>query len=364
MKWHPDRNNGSEEATKKFKEVSEAFEVLSDKQKRTIYDQLGEEGLKGGGAPPRGAGASEGFTYDPNFNPFGGMGGGTTFSFSSNGPSPFGSGFKTQGGPSSGAGSNPFFPAGGSGFKPSDPSKIFESMFGGPFMFGSGARSGGRADFGGFDVDDDMGMPGGNSGSVPRARGRPKRSHSPEKHAEVTKPLKVSLEELYSGTDKRLKIGRKLLNGQTEEKVLEIKVHPGWKSGTKIRFPEAGNEMPSGESQDLVFIVEEKAHAHMKREGNDLITHVEIPLVEALTGPNVGAPHKKIVTQLDGRKIQVAAPLGIVKPGMETIVSGEGMPVRKDGQIRRKGDLIVKWDVIFPERLSPAQKEGLRKVLA
>ncbi|TFY76668.1 hypothetical protein EWM64_g7347, partial [Hericium alpestre] len=49
LKWHPDRNQGSEEASHKFKEMSEAFEVLSDKQKRTIYDQFGEEGLKGAG---------------------------------------------------------------------------------------------------------------------------------------------------------------------------------------------------------------------------------------------------------------------------------------------------------------------------
>jgi DnaJ homolog subfamily B member 4 len=82
-------------------QISEAFEVLSDKQKRTIYDQFGEEGLKGGGGPAQGAAGDAG----PGFSSFGGFpgGGGTTFTFTS-GP----------------GGSR------GGGFAPTDPNKIFE----------------------------------------------------------------------------------------------------------------------------------------------------------------------------------------------------------------------------------------------
>ncbi|KAJ3830969.1 hypothetical protein F5878DRAFT_679507, partial [Lentinula raphanica] len=96
----------------------------------------------------------------------------------------------------------------------------------------------------------------------------------------------VSLQDLYSGAVKYLKVGRKLLNGTTEDKVLDIQVHPGWKSGTMIRFARAGNEQVNGEAQDLVFVVEEKAH---------------ISLREALTHDGGG---KKQVEMLDGRKIQ------------------------------------------------------------
>jgi DnaJ family protein B protein 4 len=78
-------------------QISEAFEVLSDKQKRTIYDQLGEEGLRGGGGQSPGAGAGPGGF--PGFGGGGGFPGGTSFTFSS-GP--------------------------GGGFQPSDPNKIFE----------------------------------------------------------------------------------------------------------------------------------------------------------------------------------------------------------------------------------------------
>ncbi|KAH9856621.1 hypothetical protein C2E23DRAFT_808311 [Lenzites betulinus] len=348
LKWHPDRNAGSEDASKKFKEISEAFEVLSDKQKRTIYDQFGEEGLKGGGVPPQGAGGPGG-----GFSSFGGFPGGQTFSFTSGPGGSFGSG-------------------GRSGFSPTDPNKIFEQIFGMGGLGGMGGFGGGRSRSMGSmgnmftqDIDDDMngsffgGMPGGmpNSG---RASPRPTRPSAPSPPSEITRPLKVSLEDLYSGATKHLKVGRRLLNGGTEEKVLEIQISPGWKSGTKVRFPRAGNEQPSGEAQDLVFVVEEKPHERFVRDGNNLVAHVKIPLVDALTGSG----SKQVVEHLDGRKIQVPVPFGIVKPGQETILPDEGMPIRKEGSVKKKGDLIVKWDIVFPERLTATQKEDIRKALA
>jgi len=345
LKWHPDRNAGSEAASKKFKEISEAFEVLSDKNKRAVYDQFGEEGLKGGGGPSPGAGGPGGF---PGFSGFSGQGGpsASTFTFTT-GPGGFGGGR-------------------GGGFSPSDPNKIFESIFGMGGLGGMGGFPSGM--FGGHDDDDEMhsqffggGMPGGMpSGRSQTRNGRVRQESAPAGQSEITRPLKVSLEDLYSGTTKRLKVGRKLLNGITEDKVLEIQVHPGWKIGTKIRFPKAGNEQLTGDAQDLVFVVEEKPHDRFQREGNDLIAHVNLPLVEALTGDG----GRKVIETLDGRRLQVSIPGGIVKPGSMVTVSGEGMPIRKEGSVKKKGDLIIKWDIIFPDRLSPSQKEGIRKALS
>src|SRR5918999_3022225 len=51
MRWHPDRNNGSKEAEEKFKELTEAYDVLRDPQKRAAYERYGEAGLRGGGMP-------------------------------------------------------------------------------------------------------------------------------------------------------------------------------------------------------------------------------------------------------------------------------------------------------------------------
>ncbi|KAG5720572.1 Protein psi1 [Termitomyces sp. T112] len=354
LKWHPDRNKNSEEATRKFKEVSEAFEVLSDSNKRAVYDQFGEEGLKGGGGPSPGAGFS-------NFNFPGGGAGGPTFTFTSTGP---------------GGGAGNF-----GGFSPSDPSKIFEHIFGPGFAGfnfggmgggGGGPRAGSQSNP--FDIDDEMDgsfFPGGMPGGIPHARSNARRpgppphshSHSHSPPSEVTRPLKVSLQDLYTGTLKHIKVGRRRSDGTTEDKVLEIQIHPGWKSGTKVRFPKAGNENARGESQDLVFVVEEKPHDVFVREGNDLVARVPVPLVEALTGAPAGARATKTVEMLDGRKLQVQLPVGIVKPGQETTVRGEGMPIRKDGVASRKGDMIVKWDVVFPTRLTPAQQEGIKKIL-
>jgi DnaJ family protein B protein 4 len=228
-----------------------------------------------------------------------------------------------------------------------------------------------------FDDDDDDdgpgprfsfgGMPGGMPG---RVNGRQSQSQSARRStptstsasqgpSEITRPLKVTLEELYTGTVKHLKVGRRLLSGGTEDKVLEIQVLPGWKSGTKVRFPKAGNEQPNGEAQDLVFVVEEKPHPTYTREGNDLVCKLKIPLVDAL----VGGGTTRTVDALDGRKIQVTMPSGVVKPGQETTIPGQGMPIRKEGSLKKKGDLIIKWNVVFPDRLTPSQKDGLRKIL-
>jgi DnaJ homolog subfamily B member 4 len=214
-----------------------------------------------------------------------------------------------------------------------------------------------------FTDDDDMaGFARSSSpfGSQRRRSSFPPESSKPSsKASEMTFPLKVSLEELYNGATKRMKVSRKLLSGKTEDKILEITVLPGWKSGTKVRFPHAGNEVPSGESQDLVFIVEEKPHPRFVRDGSDLMHTIKIPLVDALTSDG----GTRQVEGLSGSSITVTLPSGVIKPGQETRVGGGGMPVRKDGTQRSKGDLVIKWEVIFPDRLTPSQKEGVRKVL-
>jgi len=275
---------------------------------------------------------------------------------------------------------------------PSDPNRIFEQFFksmggsGGPFGDDDDFRSG----FGPGMFSSMGGMSGGMPGGMPNTRRtsssrRNTSFHSSTPHggntfssggrnapsssepSEITRPLKVSLEDLYNGTTKHLKIGRRLLSGETEERVLEIVVQPGWKSGTKVRFPRAGNEVPSSsmglgsepQAQDLVFVVEEKPHSRFVREGSELVTTEKIQLVDALTSDG----GTRMVETIDGRRIAVKLPSGVIKPGAESRAVGEGMPIRKEGSVKKKGDMIVKWDVVFPDRLTPSQREGIRKVL-
>nr|KYP50699.1 DnaJ isogeny subfamily A member 1 [Cajanus cajan] len=138
------------------------------------------------------------------------------------------------------------------------------------------------------------------------------------------------------------------------EEILTIEIKPGWKKGTKITFPEKGNQEPGVIPADLIFVVDEKPHALYRRDGNDLVINQEITLLEALTGKTLD-----LIT-LDGRSLMI--PLtDIVKPGAEVVVSNEGMPISKEPG--RKGNLRIKLDVKYPSRLTAEQKSDLRRVL-
>ncbi|CAF2089062.1 unnamed protein product [Brassica napus] len=291
MKWHPDKNpNAKLEAEAKFKQISEAYDVLSDPQKRAIYDQYGEEGLSD--MPPPGSTGNNGRA---------------------------------------------------GGFNPRNAEDIFAEFFGSsPFDFGSAGRSmrfqsDGGGMFGGRTYTD---------GTVPK------------KPPPVESKLPCTLEELYSGSTRKMKISRSLIdtNGRQgqETEVLTIDVKPGWKKGTKIKFPDKGNETVNQLPADLVFVIDEKPHDLFKRDGNDLITSTRVTLAEAIGGTTVS------INTLDGRNVPVGV-TDIISPGHEHVVPGEGMPVAKEP--RNKGDLKIKFDVQFPTRLTTDQKSALKRVL-
>ena len=140
----------------------------------------------------------------------------------------------------------------------------------------------------------------------------------------------------------------------TVEEILTIDIKPGWKKGTKITFPEKGNEQPNVIPADLVFIIDEKPHSVFTRDGNDLIVTQKISLAEALTGYTVH------LTTLDGRSLTI--PINnVVNPSYEEVVPREGMPMQKDST--KKGNLRIKFSIKFPSRLTTEQKAGIKKLL-
>jgi curved DNA-binding protein len=225
-KYHPDVNKSNPNATEKFKEVQEAYDVLSDATKRANYDQFGHAGINAG-APGQGGDPFEAFRRAQA----GRRGGGQTWQ------------------PNPGTTVEDFDFGGGGGGNFAD---MFEQLF--------GARAGGR---------------GGRTGAArqPMPRG-----------ADVEHPVTLTFEQAARGTMLPLHIDS---GGKVE--TIEIKIPAGVKDGSRIRIKGRG-QPSHGEAGDLYIITAVQPHPYFRREGLDIYLDLPVSVYEAILGAKVQVP--------------------------------------------------------------------------
>ncbi|KAG6811173.1 hypothetical protein H0H92_008657 [Tricholoma furcatifolium] len=134
--------------------------------------------------------------------------------------------------------------------------------------------------------------------------------------------------------------GKKVVS---DKKMLEVHIDKGMKSGQTVTFHGESDQSATSEPGDVVIVIEEKPHDHFKRQENDLVTEVEVDLLTALGGGKFAIKH------LDDRALIVPLEPGeIIKNGDLKVIRGQGMPSQRHHEF---GDLYVKMSVKFPESI-------------
>jgi DnaJ-class molecular chaperone len=338
-KHHPDLNPGDKNAEERFKEVNEAHEVLTDADKRKLYDRFGEDwqryrdaGFTGDeqfttpgatGAP--GARAGRGATFDPNdFNRWYSSergGGGYTF-------------YSTEEGDDT-------------------HSDFFETLFGG--------RNSPFDRFGGF----------GGGFSSTRTRGQPHaRARRPQRGEDAEVPVEISFDEAFRGTKRQIQLqvsepcptcgGTGEVRGQEcptcdgtgfarRTKTLEVNIPAGIASGKRVRMAgQGGPGLNGGAAGDVNLIITVRPDRRFERDGDNLRTEVDVPVTTAVLGGEVEV-------QTPTGKVALTVPAG-TQSGRNFRLRGMGMPKLR-GRKNERGDLVARARIVTPTNPSDRERE-------
>lgn len=303
-KYHPDVNPGDKAAEQRFKEINEAYEVLSDPEKRQKYDTLGPNWQEQFG-PPAGAGTRQ-----------------RTYTYRSG----------TRGG------NVPFDIDDPTGF-----SDFFETLFG-----RRGTATGTRTSSGTrTSTQDILRQPGENIE-------QPVEVSLQDAYSGTTKTFVVQAPETCTTCGGTGEKGSRLCptcNGTgtiTRTKRLEVRIPPGVDTASRVRV--AGEGQPGlngGPRGDLFLVVTLKPDPLFERKGDDLVEEVPVPLTTAVLGGEVG------ISLPDGKRVLLTIPPE-TQNGQTFLLRGKGMPrLRGGGQ----GNLLARVRVVLPTRLTPKERE-------
>lgn len=320
-KWHPDlhKENEKEAAEEKFKQINEAYEVLSDPEKRAKYDRLGSYWQDGQDfrPPPD----MEGFQF-----------------------------YTTTG-------------TGADGF-----SDFFEMLFGSGAAFRQNGQAGQSGTFGqsGFTRPFEQA---GFTGQTRRAT----RRRGPVRGQDVESELEITLEEAYQGAEKSLQLSTREACPEcggtgighntvctrcsgagiiTGNKALVVKIPAGVHDGSRIRLKGQGGEGRNGGARgDLYLVMRLLAHPVFKVQGDDLETEVIVRPEQAVLGDQVTVP------TLDGQ-VSVRVPAG-TRSGKRLRLREKGLP-----RLGGRGDQYVRIKIDIPEHLTAEEEEIYRQLAA
>lgn len=332
MQHHPDRNGGCEDSAAKFKEISEAYGVLSDDQKRAAYDRFGHAGVGGGagGAGPFGRGGAGFHDINDIFSEVFGEAFGDVFGGRGRGP---------QGGPRRGSDLRHDLEITlEQAYRGVDVEVTVPTTAACETCNGSGAKAG---------TSPVACATCGGAGRIRQANGF--------FAVERTCPH-------CGGQGKVVKerCGACHGHGQVRKnRTLSLKIPAGVDDGSRIRLAGEGDAgLNGGPRGDLYVFLSVKPHELFERDNLDLLVSVPVPMTVAALGGEIEAPCL-VSEACDGQcRASVKVPEG-AETGKTVRIKGKGMP-RLDG--RGRGDLVVELFVETPQNLTPRQKELLHEL--
>ncbi len=300
-KFHPDRNPDDPSAEDKFKEVGEAYEVLSDPEKRELYNKAGKDWKK----YQRAGGNGGGFDWSQYARQQQGRGFGSgQQSYRVNMDDMFGGGSSSQTGGQ------------GGGF-----SSFFETLFGG---------AGGGSPFGGATRTREQPY-------VGSARRQQQRRKPPKKN--ITVGVTISLQQAFEGTSRTVRVGGEKM---------KVKIPVGIADGQKLKLKEKGSASATGGPRgDLLLKINITMPDEYERKGSNLYYAHPVDLYTAVLGGET------TVNTLGG-KAKLTIPPG-TSGGKLFKLKGLGMPAFKNPS--QKGDLYVRTQIQVPEKLTDEEKK-------